>query len=246
MKRPWLLALIGANLLALIALVFIYPHLMISPGPLIEPHAQKIGTDCFACHTPWRGVSDAGCIDCHAVADIGLRTTTGAPLPRKTVKTSFHQQLQTETCLACHADHLGSKRSLASRKRFSHDLLKPATRQACDSCHRAPSDTLHKKVAGNCAACHQSQAWKPASFEHDSYFLLDRDHDVACATCHTGRDFRSYTCYGCHEHTPARIRAEHEEEGIRDFEQCVECHRSPDEHSARRGGGPGRRGGDDD
>jgi cytochrome c peroxidase len=26
---------------------------------------------------------------------------------------------------------------------------------------------------------------------------------------------------------PAKIRAEHEEEGIRNFENCVECHRDP-------------------
>ena len=38
---------------------------------------------------------------------------------------------------------------------------------------------------------------------------------------------RQPPCYGCHEHTPANIRAEHEEEGIRDFENCVECHRDP-------------------
>ena len=34
-------------------------------------------------------------------------------------------------------------------------------------------------------------------------------------------------CYGCHEHTPAKIRAEHQEEGIRDFEKYVDCHYDP-------------------
>jgi len=54
-------------------------------------------------------------------------------------------------------------------------------------------------------------------------------------TCHTGNDFKRYTCYGCHEHTPANVRAEHEKEGIRDFENCVECHRSADEEPVKRG-----------
>ena len=55
-------------------------------------------------------------------------------------------------------------------------------------------------------------------------------------TCHTGNDYSRYTCYGCHEHTPAKIRSEHQEEGIRDFENCVECHRSADKDSMERKG----------
>jgi hypothetical protein len=50
-------------------------------------------------------------------------------------------------------------------------------------------------------------------------------------------DYSRYTCYGCHEHSPEKIRREHIEEGIRDFKNCVECHRSADEHDIRM---PGR------
>lgn len=34
-------------------------------------------------------------------------------------------------------------------------------------------------------------------------------------------------CHGCHEHKEAKVRAEHLDEGIRDFRNCVECHRYP-------------------
>ncbi len=61
------------------------------------------------------------------------------------------------------------------------------------------------------------------------------------STCHVGNDYKRYTCYGCHEHTPAKVRAEHEEEGIRDFENCVKCHRSGDKESAERGSGGDRK-----
>ena len=44
----------------------------------------------------------------------------------------------------------------------------------------------------------------------------------------------NYTCYGCHEHSRSKIREEHLEEGIRDYENCVECHRSGDEDEAKR------------
>ena len=77
MKRGWLLALIAANLLVLVALVFFYPHLMVSPGALVTGHAE-LATDCFACHSPWRGAASQRCVKCHALPDIGLRERTAA------------------------------------------------------------------------------------------------------------------------------------------------------------------------
>jgi len=50
-------------------------------------------------------------------------------------------------------------------------------------------------------------------------------------TCHVEDNYSTYTCYGCHEHTLAKVRREHVEEGIRNFEDCVSCHRSADEDS---------------
>jgi hypothetical protein len=53
-KRPVLLIVIALNLVVLVALAFAYPHLMVSPGPLVKGHAE-LATDCFACHAAWRG-----------------------------------------------------------------------------------------------------------------------------------------------------------------------------------------------
>ena len=65
--------------------------------------------------------------------------------------------------------------------------------------------------------CHSQDKWIPATFDHDKYFQLDRDHNKRCVTCHVRNDYSRYTCYGCHEHTPDNIRREHVEEGIRDL-----------------------------
>jgi hypothetical protein len=48
-------------------------------------------------------------------------------------------------------------------------------------------------------------------------------------------DYTRYTCYGCHEHSRSKIREEHLEEGIYQYENCVECHRSGDAEEGREG-----------
>lgn len=237
MKGAWLKWVMATNLLAATALVFIYPHLMVSPGALMSGHRQ-LASDCFACHAPLRGASAERCVVCHKPSDIGLKTTQGQAVARQgaAVKVAFHQELGEQDCMACHSDHAGPKLTQRSRKPFSHGLLKPSTRERCESCHQAPADRLHKAVQGQCALCHQAQAWRPATFEHEKFFVLDRDHNAPCATCHRDSDYRRYTCYGCHEHTPANVLAEHREEGLTDIANCVRCHRSADEHGGERGG----------
>jgi hypothetical protein len=227
MTRRWIWVLVSLNLVLLVSLVFIFPHLMVSPGRVAAGHTD-ISTDCFACHAPLRGASAARCIACHALVDIGLRSTKGKVIPHKTLKVSFHQDLVEQNCMACHSDHGGPKLVQKNRKPFSHALLRSTVRDLCQGCHRAPADRLHTKITGNCSQCHSQSAWKPASFDHEKSFLLDKDHNVACVTCHVNNDYSRYTCYGCHEHTVQNILSAHRDEGIRNLENCVECHRSAD------------------
>lgn len=187
MKRGWLFWTIVANLIVLVGLAFVYPHLMISPGPLIKGHAAR-ATDCFACHTAWSGATAQKCIGCHALPDIGLRTTQGAALPQHGIKTSFHQQLIEQNCMACHGDHAEPKLTRRSTTAFSHALLKQAVRQACETCHAKPANEMHRTLTTGCVTCHKPEAWKPATFEHAKFFNLDKDHNASCVTCHTGDD----------------------------------------------------------
>lgn len=232
MKLKLVTIIVSVNLAALVLLAIFMPHLMISPGALISAHAE-LTTDCFACHTPFIGSTPEKCIACHKVEEIGLKTTTGFPVGRESKNVAFHQKLNEEDCVACHSDHKGVK-SFRPISRFSHNLLDDVLQQECDSCHRNPGDSLHRKIKGNCKECHTQKEWTPATFDHNEYFRFDRHHDANCESCHVENDYSNYTCYSCHEHSKSNVRREHLEEGIREYENCVECHRSGDEHEAER------------
>lgn len=224
--------LLWANLGVIAVLVFVFPHLMISPGRVLDGHAA-LATDCFACHVPLLGASSDKCVACHQVASIGVLTSKGVPLSVKKTKTPFHQKLLGQDCVACHSDHAGVAK-YRSKGRFSHQLLEEATRTECLACHARPADPLHQQASDQCGQCHTVTRWKPAAYDHDKLFAFDRKHNVKCLFCHPGDDYKKYTCYECHEHSVAKIRKEHLEEGIQDYERCVLCHRNADEDDAKR------------
>jgi hypothetical protein len=236
--KPVVKILLAINLLVLAVLAFVYPHLMVGPGKLIPGHKQ-LEADCFACHAPLAGAASERCVTCHKPADIGRLTTVGKPVAKPLTATPFHQKLVSEDCVACHSDHAGVKR-FRPLGHFNHALLQKATREQCQDCHKSPADSLHQQITGNCSQCHTQEKWTPATFDHNKHFELDHDHNARCVTCHLGNDYKRYTCYGCHEHTPANIRRKHIEEGIRDFDNCVECHRNANEDDIKGRNGESR------
>ena len=233
---------IATSLIVLAILVFVYPSVMVAPGKLIAEH-KSLENDCFACHAPFTGVSSERCIVCHKPAEIGRLTTTGQAITNPRISMPFHQKLISQDCIACHSDHAGYKR-FRLEGRFNHDLLDKKTSEQCQDCHKSPTDSLHQQITGNCAQCHTQEKWKPTTFDHTQYFALDDNHNTRCITCHVGNDYSRYTCYGCHEHSPSSIQNEHIEEGINNFDNCVECHKSANEHDIR--GRDGKREGRDD
>jgi hypothetical protein len=232
--RRWLLLVIAANLIGLATLVFAYPQFMVAPGALVSAHSS-LAKDCFACHAPFQGAQAGRCVTCHKVADLGLRTTKGVAMEKANKAPSFHQSLSVQTCTACHTDHGNPSFTPRTQLAFAHALLSPPIRDNCVSCHAAPVTVVHTGATSQCTQCHSQNRWKPATFDHAKFFVLDKDHNADCATCHTTSDPRQYTCYGCHEHTEANVRTKHLREGIRNFTDCVSCHRSA--HGGDREGG---------
>jgi hypothetical protein len=196
-------------------------------------HQALAEPSCASCHGDHRGPdatkalvafshelvappARSACIDCHA---------------NRTPADDLHR-LAAPSCGQCHGTEAWTP------AHFDHASLAAGARARCVSCHESarPKDSLHGAAGDDCLSCHGTTAWKPATFDHEKYFRFDRHHPASeCRACHP-QQFDRYTCYGCHEHAPARIAAEHREEGIAAFEDCVRCHRSGSEHEVERGG----------
>ncbi len=204
---------------------------------------KHIGLDCGRCHQGVRtaeGFAEAPeqCVGCHRADDA-------------------HAGKLGDDCGRCHGaaawkpatfDHAKTKLPLTgAHARIACTDCHQAGRYqgtptACVACHPMPADHAGR-FGDDCAGCHQTETWKGARFAHR--FPLDHGSrsPVPCKTCHPD-SVKTYTCYGCHEHTPANIAAEHREEGIRDFTDCVRCHPTGREDEGEGGEGGGE--GDDD
>ncbi len=179
-----------------------------------------------------------GCADCHPTASyiFDQATCETCHVDLDAAFMSQHVSDFGQDCLACH-DGSGAMGN------FDHDAVFAlqhahaglectachVNRQfeglssACVDCHEEP-DVHRDQFGADCAACHSVRAWTPARLlEHT--FPLDHESDTEseCQVCHP-TDYATYTCYECHEHDPAKVEREHLEEGIRDFDDCVECH----------------------
>jgi predicted CXXCH cytochrome family protein len=194
---------------------------------LIQFHQNIENQNCISCHSDHKGINPKmalkkfdhlflsenninKCVSCHAQP-----------------KNEFHNQIS-NSCVSCHSTN-NWKTTLS----FNHDLIKKETKNNCIACHQNPKDNFHSNSTNNCISCHKLDKWKPSTFNHNKYFILDKDHNTDCKTCHTSNDLKVYTCYGCHEHSLNSIRGEHQEEGIYNFTNCVKCHKSANENDIK-------------
>lgn len=108
----------------------------------------------------------------------------------------------------------------------------------CVGCHR--KDDRHRGSMGDdCASCHTTRTWEGATFQHDVFPITHGEGGpVPCKTCHDDRtNYKRYTCYGCHEHSPARVQAEHRGEvRTSNLDNCLECHTGGRGDRRREGG----------
>ncbi|HNB53181.1 MAG TPA: cytochrome c3 family protein [Anaerolineales bacterium] len=187
------------------------------------------------------------CADCHEtnLETVDLNVCTTCHAQADAVFMSTHTQQFGTDCLACHDgvdrmhdfDHANffvlDGRHAEIECVACHAEQFAGTPAECVACHAEPS--IHAGVFGlQCENCHSTTAWTPASLKVHS-FPLDHGGEgiIACETCHT-TTYVQYTCDACHD--PAEMIQKHNEEGISDISNCVECHPTGTEDEAESGG----------
>lgn len=179
--------------------------------------------ECAACHTSGYAGTPKDCVACHQQDDA-------------------HAGQYGADCAGCHnsADWKDAE--------FDHSLsafpLDGAhTQVACQDCHRngqfqgTPVEcaachsepAFHAGMFGGqaCSACHSTSAWRPASYTGPHTFPMNHgEGGNTCADCHQP-DLTQWTCYTCHDR--AETEAEHREEGIANFNDCLRCHPTGEE-----------------
>jgi hypothetical protein len=195
----------------------------LQPTGKILFHHMLVSQSCISCHTDHVGIHPVSSIsgfDHHLLSDSLINNCVSC---HASPNDNLHQQVSA-SCIGCHNTDAWTLTSP-----FNHDHLLVENKNNCASCHQGPADDIHKNNLDNCSACHSTLKWIPSTFAHGDYFVLDEDHNVNCRVCHITPQYKSYTCYGCHEHTEAGMRAEHAEEGIYNITDCVTCHKSANE-----------------
>jgi hypothetical protein len=212
----------------------------------VEPHQGQLGNDCGACHntTTWLNTrfdhskaafplankhAEVACVGCHA----GNRYK-GTPTRCVSCHApdDVHQGSRGTDCAQCHSTISWSTAKFDHAKETGFALTGAHGKTDCVSCHTSGrmEDPLPKNCVGchrsqdshagrmgaKCETCHDSTAWKPASFDHarDTKFALTGPHaKLSCDTCHT-----------------ANVATQ------KLGTSCISCHRAEDAHAGQLGG----------
>jgi hypothetical protein len=185
---------------------------------------------CTDCHPKSLARFDqATCADCHVALNASFMTR--------------HEAAFGKTCLLCH-DGTGRDGANFDHNAFPFKLTGKHAGVACERCHtgsgvtRSPQNTpqdcfscharndKHNGTFGQqCGGCHTPDGWNNAKFDHNIFPVShgSRERVATCQTCHP-TDLHTYTCFGCHAHTPANVQARHEGRALANLTDCIRCH----------------------
>ena len=141
--------------------------------------------NCYACHAnndPHAGQLGTNCAQCHS-------TNAWKPVSFDHNSAAFkltgaHASVK---CVSCHKNNQYK-----------------GTPMDCVSCHQK-TDPHKGQFGTNCAQCHSTSAWKPATFDHTraAFHLTGKHLTVKCESCHINGVFKGtpQDCFSCHQKT---------------------------------------------
>lgn len=171
-------------------------------------------SDCFACHQnddEHGGRFGTNCAACHSTS-----TWEGATFDHSLASFPLTGAHVNVSCESCHANGVFD-----------------GTPSSCVGCHAEPSE--HAGQFGtDCAACHSTNAWKPAGYNGPHTFPMNHGDADTCSDCHVG-SLTTWTCYTCHDQ--GEVIQEHDDEGLGDISNCLRCHPTGDKEEREGDGG---------
>ena len=215
-----------------------------------DVHAGRLGTSCADCHSPsgWSGASfdhaqtgfaitgghaTPTCEACHPAGRFAGTPTTCVGCHKAD---DAHGGSFGTDCGACHRattwsdatfDHsksafplTGAHATVGCERCHAGGVFK-GTPVTCAACHAKPASHT-AGFSNDCASCHTTGAWTPASFNGLHAFPMS--HGGAggvCATCHPST-FAAWTCAACHSNSSMASR----HAGVSGYSAtgCVRCH----------------------
>lgn len=195
-----------------------------------EPHEARFGQDCAVCHTAerWKParfdhqladfqlVGKHVQVECQACHVNDIYRGTPKDCFSCHAKDDAHGGFLGADCARCHTsegwkpsifDHslsvfpLTGKHIAVACQSCHQDLAFKGTPQVCFACH-SKVDAHNGQFGTDCAQCHSTTGWKPATFNHSlSAFPLTGAHvSASCQSCHGAGKFKGtpQDCYACH------------------------------------------------
>lgn len=191
-------------------------------------HLGNFGLNCMQCHgtNNWKS------------ATLRPETLLSLKFNHDTTAFKLTGKHRMTDCKSCHSAADKAAQSGVEATTFK------GTPQTCVACHAEPtSHKPHPKTFGvNCVQCHSTTAWKTATLVKHTFPMNHRaknGKNSACVVCHpstikdnfistgpstTSPSYATYTCYGCHHHTPEKEAARHARRKVADLNNCAHCH----------------------
>jgi len=186
--------------------------------PLLGQHAKA---DCQRCHTLFAELNfeplGVKCYDCHKQNFAATQNPNHAQSGFSTGCESCHNFTDANWSYASFAH---DKFPLIGGHKIGYKITDCKTchtnapiytglSQDCYSCHKTHYEQttnpnhISASFSTTCTTCHTINGWKPSSFNHTQYFVLEGAHtQLDCNKCHSTSYKNTPTdCYGCHKTT---------------------------------------------
>ncbi|MBN2877654.1 MAG: hypothetical protein JXL85_08400, partial [Bacilli bacterium] len=203
---------------------------------VIEGAHSAIANDCLECHSSGYINMPNTCYACHSEAYTSTSNPSHSELNFSTDCTECHSQSAWEPSNFDHNSIYlleGVHATIANDCLACHSSGYTNTPNTCYACHTeaytSTSNPSHTELnfSTECTDCHSQSSWIPATFDHNTIYVLEGTHAAIandCMECHAdGYTNTPNTCYACHR-TEYESTTDPSHLASNFPTDCTECH----------------------